>query len=609
MDWNGDGKPDLLAIDDLVRSQSEVGSRWTLLLGDGRGYFEQANSIRAQPEYSAVALADIDGDGQNDIVVTDSRHHSVTVLRSMTPTHPENKLRRSHVINVGIRTDLMLSYAEYSVGLSPVAVVLADINHDGLLDIITANRGGEDLSVLMGKSAGVFAAATSIPTGANPRALIVEDLTGDGHLDIVVAQESERSLRLLVGDGRGGFRLASTLPLQGRPRALIRADLDQDHKLDLAVLSETRGELEVLYGQGDAQFSRAVQYSVGALPVAFAVGDADSLGRRELAVAFALHDEIRFYAFDSQRHFTETHRHNMGRHEPVVSHDGRIHWVIDHEPSAVAIVDVDGDHRTELVVGSRNRLTVWKREPGGGLGSTPVRVEPGVVTALTVGRLDSDQSPDVLFVGGRSIAAALLLNIQNTKDLFLKDTRFEPRAFGAQPHELLAGDFDQDGWTDLLSTSIDSSMVSLYLGLPGGRFSVPLRFSLGDVPAALIATTVGKSSQLSLVLATNGSSDVEQRTFDATLQPSALRPQAALRVLRARTPGCFVLGDSFDSIEPPQTLMEMQRSILHSLAKTERCQSGGGTVPESWIPRCRFMSGESLPDLSPQTSIEMGVLI
>lgn len=39
MDWNGDGKPDLLAIDDLVRSQSEVGSRWTLLLGDGRGHF------------------------------------------------------------------------------------------------------------------------------------------------------------------------------------------------------------------------------------------------------------------------------------------------------------------------------------------------------------------------------------------------------------------------------------------------------------------------------------------------------------------------------------------------------------------------------------------
>ena len=72
---------------------------------------------------------------------------------------------------------------------------MADVNGDGILDIVTANgfpgnsfvTGGQGVSVLLGNGDGSFQAARTVLATGNPASVVVGDFNGDGKPDIVVA--------------------------------------------------------------------------------------------------------------------------------------------------------------------------------------------------------------------------------------------------------------------------------------------------------------------------------------------------------------------------------------------------------------------------------------
>src|SRR5215207_9253799 len=68
----------------------------------------------------------------------------------------------------------------YSVGTEPQAVVAADFNNDGRLDLATANAGSNSVSVLLGDGQGGFGAAINSAAGDNPVSLAVGDFNSDG---------------------------------------------------------------------------------------------------------------------------------------------------------------------------------------------------------------------------------------------------------------------------------------------------------------------------------------------------------------------------------------------------------------------------------------------
>src|SRR5687767_9490076 len=89
----------------------------------------------------------------------------------------------------------------YTVGSNPQAVVSADFNGDGRLDVATANYAGSSVSVLLGNAGGTFQAAVNSPTGTSPSSLAVGDFNGDGKRDIATANVGNVSI--LLGNGNG----------------------------------------------------------------------------------------------------------------------------------------------------------------------------------------------------------------------------------------------------------------------------------------------------------------------------------------------------------------------------------------------------------------------
>src|SRR5580693_8506613 len=136
------------------------------------------------------------------------------------------------------------------VGKGPGTVVLADVNHDGHLDILVANVESETLSVLLGDGKGHFVAAqgASIATGKAPNDIAVGDFNGDGNLDLVIANTGTPYLTILLGDGKGGFKASAHSPFATASHPHVHGvavgDFNGDGKLD--VVTDSWGNNQIL---------------------------------------------------------------------------------------------------------------------------------------------------------------------------------------------------------------------------------------------------------------------------------------------------------------------------------------------------------------------------
>lgn len=129
----------------------------------------------------------------------------------------------------------------FGVGLEPAAVVIDELNGDGVADLVVVNRGTysgshrDSVSVLLGRGDGTFQPHTEYLVENEPAAVDVGDLNRDGHADIVVVNRSSNSLSLLFGRGDGTFDPSFEFDAGQCPRDVVIADLNADRKLDLAV--------------------------------------------------------------------------------------------------------------------------------------------------------------------------------------------------------------------------------------------------------------------------------------------------------------------------------------------------------------------------------------
>ena len=225
-DLNGDAIPDLIAA-------NWVGSQLAVLIGRGDGSFDPATDY-ACGHCDAVALGDLDGDGDPDVVATAFKPGSggnLFVFR-----------------NDG--NGVLAAPLESNPQGNTVAVLLADLNVDGNLDVVTGNDGSHTTSVLLGNGDGTFSEAHTHAAG-NCHAVVVVDLDGDGRLDILAGGAEENKVWFYRSAGEGTFARTQDIPLMPEVSPFFAvADLNADQRLDLAIYNGgSRSVVSVLLGE------------------------------------------------------------------------------------------------------------------------------------------------------------------------------------------------------------------------------------------------------------------------------------------------------------------------------------------------------------------------
>ncbi|HKD36836.1 MAG TPA: VCBS repeat-containing protein, partial [Pirellulales bacterium] len=174
-DFNRDGTPDLI-----------VGNQFgdvMALPGNGDGTFRPFTRVGQKV---SIAVGDVTGSGQQSWLVTDQTHDRIQLqVGGTTPGFSQNR----------------------SDGVSaPGAAKLADINGDGIADMIVANAGGNNVLVYLGLGGGQFAAPKSFYAGSGPVDVQVADVNGDGRPDLIVTNEGSNDVSILLGDPMSLFR-------------------------------------------------------------------------------------------------------------------------------------------------------------------------------------------------------------------------------------------------------------------------------------------------------------------------------------------------------------------------------------------------------------------
>jgi hypothetical protein len=83
----------------------------------------------------------------------------------------------------------------------------------------------------------------------------VADLNGDGLADLVVSARSAGELFVFLGDGKGGFAVLPPILVNQDIIAIAAGDFDRDKKVDLAMVSASHNSVVLLRGDGTGGFS------------------------------------------------------------------------------------------------------------------------------------------------------------------------------------------------------------------------------------------------------------------------------------------------------------------------------------------------------------------
>jgi hypothetical protein len=236
-DFNGDGNLDLV-------TDSWAEDRLELLFGDGKGGFTTPGSYVAvgKHPYQRIRAADLDGDGNADIVSTNLEGNNVTILLG------DGK--------GGFRQPVG---SPFPCGDSPFSVAIGDVNGDGIPDLAivnspssTTDRSGRDgLTILIGDGRGGFAPMPGSPflTARRPNLVAIGDINGDGVADVVVSNPENDSITLFMMSRMGSVTSRSTLSVPGHPKGLAIRDLNGDGKADIVMTNHAANTVTVILGK------------------------------------------------------------------------------------------------------------------------------------------------------------------------------------------------------------------------------------------------------------------------------------------------------------------------------------------------------------------------
>jgi hypothetical protein len=324
-DFNLDGVPDVAVANGGSHDVS-------VLLGRGDGGFEPQRLYSVAVESPADAacqsrgadkgqvpvslkVADVNNDGRLDLVTVNEQPET------KEPEDGEEWARQSGTVSIflGLGDGTFEFDQHIRVGVSPWSLIAEDLDRDGRIDLATANRKSNDVTVLFGSDNNCFGVSTVAVGGRFPQQVVVSDAAAPGPrlVGTVNRLSHDVSWWPVLTDAKGGRRFGAvttadefpgqftfdpaTMPgwVAGsvavdasadtferfRPRIMVTGHFNDDPNLDLVVADDWVHELSVFLGHGDGTFQPAIRFPTTSDPEFIAVGDLNADGHQDLVTA------------------------------------------------------------------------------------------------------------------------------------------------------------------------------------------------------------------------------------------------------------------------------------------------------------------------------------
>ena len=353
-DLDGDGKPDMTvanSYDNTISIYRNISTNGTLTASS----FAAPVVLATLGSPYGLVVADVDGDGKPDVIVTESSDNRVSIFRNISSSG-------------SLVAGSFAPRVDFATGATPQGLAVQDLDGDGKPDLLVANTSDGTVSIL--RNTGLtgtldtnsFAARIDFATGSGCCNVVAGDLDGDGLPDVVTANTSDNTVSLLRNRSMPGsivFAPQVLLSTPPYPINVILVDVDRDGKLDLAVAGYHSAALSVFRNTSmmgsltTNSFAARIDFGLGGRGHTIVVGDLNGDGNPDLTVSTELSSMVSVF----QNGATPGVFTNSSLVRQVDLGSGWNAW-------GQAVGDLDGDGRPDVVFCNAydNTITLYQNQ-------------------------------------------------------------------------------------------------------------------------------------------------------------------------------------------------------------------------------------------------------
>lgn len=347
---------------------------------------------------------------------------------------------------------------QYPTGEDSTGIVFGDVDDDGDIDLITANRGSSNVSVLYNNGASVFSETVNFPTGGVPRYVDGGDFDGDGDYDLCTSDYGGMTMSVLMNDGQGAFGIASQYDMHV-PAFHWVDDLDMDGHLDILTLhwddkveqpSLHPAIFTPLFNDGNGNFTYGSESWIGMQPRGGASADLDGDGIKDVVTANYISKTVSILMGLGKREWSD---------EIVIQLTGQPRYVLLDD------YDADGDIDLAVLDKGDNHLWVFHNDGSANFTLEDTNDTSNIPHSMESGDVDNDGDSDIVVTHVGSAQQLLFLN-----DGTGHFPTVQVLIMASGPAEVQLADVNSDGKLDIVTANVNHQMKGASVLLQGSCY-------------------------------------------------------------------------------------------------------------------------------------------